>query len=78
MRLKPGTQNSQTYRLRGKGVPSIRGGSTGDQLVHVEIDVPTNLTQRQKELIEALGSELGTEVQIPSHSILEKIKHLFD
>ncbi len=78
MRIKPGTEHSQLYRLRGKGVPSLRGAGHGDQIVHIEIDVPSKLTPRQKELVNELGKELGTEVQMKSQTFVEKLKSLFD
>jgi molecular chaperone DnaJ len=81
MKVKPGTENGQMYRLRGKGVPSLRGGNPGDQLVHVEVDVPSpsDLTPRQKELIAELGKEFADEVQSrPHHSFFDRLKGLFD
>ena len=78
MKVKPGTESGQVYRLRGKGVPSLRGRTKGDQLVHVEIDVPTKLTTRQQELIEELGRELGSKTEMQSPSIVDKIKSFFD
>lgn len=78
MRVRPGTEVGQTYRLRGKGVPSLRGRVRGDQHVHIEVTVPKELTPRQKELIEELGKEFGDEVQPKSASFIGKLKHLFD
>ena len=77
MRIRPGTEVGQTYRLRGKGVPSLRGRVRGDQHVHVEIIVPKDLTPRQEELISELGKEFGDEVQ-SKPSFIGKLKHLFD
>jgi molecular chaperone DnaJ len=78
MRIKPGTEHGQLYRLRGKGVPALRGASRGDQIVHIEIDVPAKLTPRQKELLLELGKELGTDVQTSAPSFVEKLRSLFD
>lgn len=80
MKVKPGTENGQTYRLKAKGVPSLRGNFVGDQLVHIEVDVPKKLTDRQRELIEELGRELGgsTSPQAKSHSFIERLKGFFD
>ena len=49
--LPEGTQTGTVFRLRGKGIQNLRGSSRGDQFVTVVIAVPTNLTQRQKELL---------------------------
>ena len=78
MRVKPGTEHGQLYRLRGKGVPSLRGAGRGDQIVHIEIDVPTKLTSHQKELIAELGKALGTDVQTRSPTFVDKLRSLFD
>lgn len=50
--IKPGTQPGQLLRLKGKGVPRLRGGGRGDLLAHVRVEIPTTLTARQRELLE--------------------------
>lgn len=59
--VPPGTQHEQVFRLRGKGSPRLRGSGRGDQLVVAQIIVPTNLTDRQRDLLEELAAEWGTE-----------------
>lgn len=54
IRVQPGTQPGTLIRLRGKGVPSVRGGARGDQYVRIQMKVPTHLSKRQKELLEEL------------------------
>jgi molecular chaperone DnaJ len=54
IRVQPGTQPGTLIRLKGKGVPSVRGGSRGDHYVRIQLKVPTHLTKRQKELLEEL------------------------
>jgi molecular chaperone DnaJ len=56
VRVQPGTQSGTLIRLRGKGVPHLRGGGRGDQYVKITILVPTRLTREQKELLEDLRS----------------------
>lgn len=58
LKIKSGTQPGTLMRLRGKGVPQVRGGSRGDQYVQLTIVVPTHLNRRQKELLEELRREL--------------------
>ncbi len=53
-RVQPGTQPGTLIRLRGKGVPHVRGGGRGDQYVRIQMKVPTHLSRRQKELLEEL------------------------
>lgn len=52
IRVQPGTQPGTLIRLRGKGVPSVRGGGHGDQYVKINLSIPTHLSRRQKELLE--------------------------
>ena len=54
-RVPTGTQSGQQFRLRGKGVPDLRGGERGDQLVTVQVVVPKKLTDDQRELVRATG-----------------------
>ncbi len=54
IRIQPGTQPGTLVRLRGKGVPHVRGGGRGDAYVKINLHVPIRLTHRQKELLEEL------------------------
>ncbi len=54
-----GTQHGTTFRLRGKGIPNLRGGGRGDEYVTVQVTVPTGLSSEQKELLKKLGDSLG-------------------
>src|SRR5690606_7527448 len=54
-----GTQPNQQFRLRGRGVPDLRGGARGDQLVTVHVIVPTELDSEERELFTSLGERLG-------------------
>lgn len=53
IRIPPGTSNGRTFRISGEGAPE-RGGSRGDLLVKVNVDVPRSLSRRQRELLEEL------------------------
>jgi molecular chaperone DnaJ len=55
LRIPSGTQPNTTFRLKGKGLPHLRGGGRGDQFVVVEIETPTNLTDEQAELLRKFG-----------------------
>ncbi len=54
LRIPPGTQNGQVFRLRGKGMPSLRTGEPGDLLVKVKVVLPTELTAEERRLFERL------------------------
>jgi molecular chaperone DnaJ len=75
MRIKPGTQPGQVYKLRGKGIPRL-GGSRGDQLVTVELDVPRSLTARQEELIRELAKEIGVDPKARRPGLLDRLRNL--
>ena len=52
IKIPPGTQSGKQFRLRGKGMPIMRGGSLGDLYVQVNTEVPISLNKEQKELLE--------------------------
>ena len=64
-------------RVKGKGIPRRLSGGRGDQLVEVTIEVPTQLTASQKELIARLAEDLGEHVQPQQASFMEKLRSLF-
>ena len=57
--LPEGTQTGTTFRLRGKGIPSLNGRGRGDQYVTVTVQTPTHLTQAQKDAMRAFGEAMG-------------------
>lgn len=59
LNIKPGVQPGTLMRLRGKGVPYVRGGGRGDQYIRLLVTVPTHVNRRQKELLEELRRETG-------------------
>lgn len=73
--LQPGTQSGSTYRLRGRGMPSVRGTNRGDQLVTVHVVVPTKLSKRERELLEAFAKEGGDRVE--ERSFFDRVKEAF-
>ena len=75
LQIAPGTQSMTTYRLRGRGMPSVRGTSRGDLLVTVHVVVPSKLTKRQKELLEEFARAGGDAVE--EKSFFERFKEAF-
>jgi DnaJ-class molecular chaperone len=59
MRIPPGTQAGTTFRLKGKGMPVLRGSGTGDELVKVNVEIPRTLSPREREIVEELSRTLG-------------------
>jgi len=52
VKIPPGTQSGDVIRLRGEGVPSLRGSGRGDLLINIQVKTPVNLNKRQKEILE--------------------------
>jgi len=72
--IKPGTQPDTEIRLRGKGVPHLRrAGSRGDLHVLVDVVVPTKLTKKQRDLLEAFAAE-GGESTHASSGFFDKVR----
>jgi molecular chaperone DnaJ len=74
--LEQGTQSGQVTRIKGAGVPHLRGRGRGDLYVHVVVDTPTELTDRQRELLVQLAAERGEHVE-QHDGVLSKIKSVF-
>ncbi|HCJ10522.1 MAG TPA: molecular chaperone DnaJ, partial [Clostridiales bacterium] len=62
LKIPPGTQPGQRFRLRGKGMPRLRRSGSGDLIVRVRVEVPTRLSAREKELLVAFARERGENV----------------
>lgn len=73
--IPAGTQSGAIFRLRGLGVPQLRGSGRGDELVVTQVAVPKHLTEEQRELFQELGSTLGTEVIVEDkQSFVDRVK----
>jgi molecular chaperone DnaJ len=75
LEIRAGTQPGTELRLRGRGVPHVRRpGTRGDLHVTVHVVVPSKLTKRQRELLEALAAESGDSVTSSSGGIFDRMK----
>jgi molecular chaperone DnaJ len=72
-----GTQPGRVFRLRGRGVPSVEGRGRGDLLVQVAVDVPTDLTPDQEELLRRFAVARGDEVAPSEDGFFAKIRSAF-
>jgi molecular chaperone DnaJ len=77
LRVPPGTQPGSLLRMKGKGAPHRYRTGHGDQLVEVNVEIPSELSPRARALIEELGRELGEDVQPQQRTFVEKLKGLF-
>jgi molecular chaperone DnaJ len=75
--LQRGSQGGDEIRLPGKGMPNVRGGRTGDLVVHLRVVTPSNLTKRQEELFRELADLDGKHVSPERKSFLERVKAFF-
>jgi molecular chaperone DnaJ len=77
LKIPVGTQSGTTFRLKGKGMPSLRGGSHGDQLVRVHVEVPTSLSAEQRKKLEEFAQISGDANEPMAKSFFEKAKKFF-
>jgi len=77
MKIPEGTQPGRVMRLRGKGIPRLRGTGRGDQLVRIKVVVPTKLTERQKAVLRNFADVAKDNINPEEKSFLNKIKDLF-
>jgi len=73
--LRAGTQTGSVYRMKGKGMPAVRGGARGDHLVSVHVIVPTKLNRRERELLEEFA-RAGDEPD-DDRSFMDRVKEAF-
>src|SRR5437667_4083304 len=74
------TQSGQVFRLRGKGLRSVRGSGVGDLYCHVAVETPVQLTERQRELLrefDAISVSRSAEQNPRAKSWMEKVREFF-
>ena len=75
--IPSGTQPGKVFTLRGKGIPMLHSSGRGDELVIVNVEVPTKLTADQRKLFEEMAATLGTEVRPQEKSFVDKLKEVW-
>jgi molecular chaperone DnaJ len=81
LKIPAETQTGKVFRVRGKGVKPVRGGTTGDLLCRVSVETPVNLTREQKELLQKFAEtmEAGGKQHAPQEgSWLDGVKKFFE
>ena len=79
VRIPAGTQSGKQFRVRGRGFPALNGGGTGDLVIQVDVETPTKLSARQRELLEefqTLEAEAGSCPK--STGFFAKLKEAWD
>ena len=77
LKIPAGTQTGTKFRLRGKGVPNVRGYGIGDQHIKIRVVTPTKLTERQKELLREFAEISGKVPDEQEETFFEKVKRAF-
>jgi molecular chaperone DnaJ len=76
--IPEGTQNAAQFRLRGKGMSVHNSSSIGDMIVQVKVEMPVNLSKKQKELLKQFDEESSENCNPESQSFFGKVKSFFD
>jgi len=77
VKLPAGSQSGRQMRLRGKGMPALRGATTGDMFIELAVETPVNLTNKQKELLREFD-RLSEDNNPESSSFFTKVKNFWD
>lgn len=76
--IPAGTQTGRQFRLKGKGMPALRGGAIGDLYINAVVETPMNLTAKQKELLKEFEKAGGKGTSPESEGFFAKVKELWN
>ena len=74
LKIPAGIQPGKAINIKGKGVPRLRGSGRGDQIVLINVEIPTRLSSEQRQLLEQLGKSLGHEAKPQERGFLDWLK----
>ncbi|HPD46091.1 MAG TPA: molecular chaperone DnaJ [Anaerohalosphaeraceae bacterium] len=77
LRIPPGTQHGNVFRIRGEGLPDLRSSVRGDELVRIAIEIPRRLTPNQEKLLRAFADTEDISVMPESKGFFDKLKKHF-
>lgn len=77
MKIPAGSQPGKVLRLKGKGFPDSRGYGKGDQHVVLKVEIPTKLTDKQKDILVAFDRESGKDTRPIRDGFFNKLKDIF-
>ncbi len=78
LKIPAGTQTGKVFKLRGKGVKSVKQGNVGDLHVRTIVETPTGLNQKQKDLLIEFAASTGHKVHPISMSFVDKMKEFLN
>jgi molecular chaperone DnaJ len=79
IKIKPGTQSGEIFRLKGKGLPNVNSYGSGDQLIHVNVWIPKDLSADERDMVEKLRDSPNFKPQPGKNEkgFFEKVKDIF-
>ncbi len=77
VKIPEGSQSGRQMRLRGKGMPALRGGGQGDMFIELAVETPVNLTSRQKEILREFD-EIAAENNPEGSNFFKSVKSFWD
>jgi molecular chaperone DnaJ len=77
VKVPEGSQSGRQMRLRGKGMPALRGGANGDMFIELAVETPVKLTARQREILKEFDS-LSEENNPAGSSFFKSVKSFWD
>jgi molecular chaperone DnaJ len=77
VKIPPGSQSGKQMRLRGKGMPALRGGGHGEMYIELQVETPVNLTSRQKEILREFD-KLSEDNNPETSGFFRKVKTFWD
>lgn len=77
LKIPPGTQPGEVIRLRGFGMPDVRGGANGDLFVQIQMEVPKKVSKEEEDLLRRLADMKHADVTPHRKSFFEKLKEYF-
>jgi molecular chaperone DnaJ len=78
LKIPSGTQSGTVFRLRGHGVPNLRTGRKGDQMIRITIEVPKRLTKDQRKHLEDYAEACGDPANPGGDNFSDKVKRFFE
>jgi molecular chaperone DnaJ len=77
VKIPAGSQSGRQMRLRGKGMPALRGAGTGDMFIELAVETPVNLTSRQRDLLKEFQAE-SHDNQPETSKFFKTVKNFWD
>ena len=78
VRVPEGSQSGRQMRLRGKGMPALRGPGQGDMYIELQVETPVNLTSEQKDLLRQFEDSCKKSNNPNASGFFDKVKHFWD